>query len=308
MLFKFYVWTSLLKMGRLLLKGLLFSIILTQIVSAQEQADPLAGLTVREKRLVNEILEQDLPKFLSNYQQYCGYEPKMNINWVSFTGVFQRKEDLTNMLFTGLAEAMSTMCRLDYAKRALRDGLQHIKISAQKDQQSKVLFNKAEKTLEIYIAPNEVLGGIRGEAILNPVEDAETGLNFPELRILDIILFKALPEYQAEFNEACQSNIKLEINLDSFRQFKAVESLDSAREVILNNFIDAMQKVCGDPKFRQRFLDNVKHVEINYVPSPEQRKMDIKDGVFLISVNMRRATSFGGFLAKDITQFLELAF
>ncbi|HMS45277.1 MAG TPA: hypothetical protein PKC68_05790, partial [Alphaproteobacteria bacterium] len=103
MLFKFYVWTSLLKMGRLLLKGLLFSIILTQIVSAQEQADPLAGLTVREKRLVNEILEQDLPKFLSNYQQYCGYEPKMNINWGSFTGVFQRKEDLTNMLFTGLA-------------------------------------------------------------------------------------------------------------------------------------------------------------------------------------------------------------
>lgn len=308
MLFKFYVWTSLLKMGRLLLKGLLFSIILTQIVSAQEQADPLAGLTVREKRLVNEILEQDLPKFLSNYQQYCGYEPKMNINWGSFTGVFQRKEELTNMLFTGLAESMSTICRLDYAKRALRDGLQHIKISAQKDQQSKVLFNKAEKTLEIYIAPNEVLGGIRGEAILNPVEDAETGLNFPELRILDIILFKALPEYQAEFNEACQSNIKLEINLDSFRQFKAVESLDSAREVILNNFIDAMQKVCGDPKFRQRFLDNVKHVEINYVPSPEQRKMDIKDGVFLISVNMRRATSFGGFLAKDITQFLELAF
>lgn len=229
MLFKFYVWTSLLKMGRLLLKGLLFSVILTQIVSAQEQADPLAGLTVREKRLVNEILEQDLPKFLSNYQLYCGYEPKMNINWGSFTGVFQRKEDLTNMLFTGLAEAMSTMCRLDYAKRALRDGLQHIKISAQKDQQSKVLFNKAEKTLEIYIAPNEVLGGIRGEAILNPVEDAETGLNFPELRILDIILFKVLPEYQAEFNEACQSNIKLEINLDSFRQFKAVESLDSAR-------------------------------------------------------------------------------
>ena len=152
------------------------------------------------------------------------------------------------------------------------------------------------------------MGGIRGEAILNPVEDAETGLNFPELRILDIILFKVLPEYQAEFNEACQSNIKLEINLDSFRQFKAVESLDSAREVILNNFIDAMQKVCGDPKFRQRFLDNVKHVEINYVPSPEQRKMDIKDGVFLISVNMRRGTSFGGFVISDITLFLELAF
>lgn len=308
MLFKFYVWTSFLKIGNLLLKGLLFSVILTQLVSAQEQADPLSGLTVREKRLVNEILEQDLPKFLSNYQQYCGYEPKMNINWGSFTGFFQRKEELTNMLFTGLAESMSTICRLDYAKRALSEDLQHIKISAQKDQQSKVLFNKAEKTLEIYIAPKEVLGGVRGEAIRTLIEDAKTGLNFPELRILDIILFKALPEYQAEFNEACQSNIKLEINLNSFRQFKAVEFIEYAREVILNNFIEGMRKVCSDPKFRQRFLDNVKHVEINYVPSPEQRKMDIKDGVFLISVNMRRGTSFGGFVISDITQFLELAF
>jgi hypothetical protein len=114
------------------------------------------GLT--EKRLAKEIQDNDLPTFVSAVQQVTGFEPKVEIDWDSFTAydsypLTRLRDDLLPEILT----AIQNICVDDMGKEALKAAMTTIRLENTDDREQvelqfadKVLYQKAQLAGSVY--------------------------------------------------------------------------------------------------------------------------------------------------------------
>jgi hypothetical protein len=117
---------------------------------------------LQEKRLAQQIQQNELPAFQAEIKQITGMEPKIEILWDTFiaydTYPLSRQ---TGSVFRDIKNAFEGICKDDFGKEALNGNLDTIKIENTDNADNyactyehKVLYIKAQLVQGVYHTPS----------------------------------------------------------------------------------------------------------------------------------------------------------
>ncbi|WP_375578538.1 hypothetical protein ABWH96_16125 [Marivirga tractuosa] len=127
-------------------------------------------------------------------------------------------------------------------------------------------------------------------------------MGLQEKRLAKEIQAEKLPEFEAKVKEITGSDIKVDIDWDTFTAYDSYPL--SRLDIVFDDISSFLKKICADDLGKEALQEKLNTIKLTNTDNPEELKMELSDNVLSFKLQLA-GSSFGAYTDSQIVSYVE---